>query len=714
MTDAQKLFGRVFFELLARSRRIRTYLAQIGPGDSKEFEQLSRTITSALDQFESTAAIAVAESRIGAIDAADEGALLDALAVFSQAFSTIHIYLTYFPPLPIRPETVYTLKSAFGAEFAHHQPSLLLTNAFNAFEFDFLQQLHSSLERLQPLESSGERNIVLQLPKVDLASALAWPLLAHEMGHAIDFDRGISAGIAERLAPGTDQRLRLLITDICEELTADLVAARVLGPSAVCALLSFIYCVLPQEPIEWDPTPRLQGKSQRVYPASRWRARIAYDYLATKTGELTLLRREVEDFEKAWRFRAGVLLGEDQAATVAATEQSVFSGLISTLAEDIVREVDALPIVDFSLGHADLSRHAKRLERGLPVSAQGESRTRLLAAIRRFKQKSARSRRDFHSLVARFEEKPTTISAILLSGCVQRDQLISTASAAIGEKSLASAIRVSDQMERMDLLLRTSIDASAVDDRLIRRRKANEAVIKANGISSDSSVTEAAQPRRRLDEKEKSLLGDIQILSRLVARNDVQLLFVSPLVSPLTQLGPSSLDVRLGTDVYVTATSTLSHLDLEVDRAVLERQKRQYFRRQRVGPDGEFFLHPGEFVLATTLEYFRFPRDIAGRLEGRSSLGRLGLQVHATAGFVDPGFEGNLTFELINSGNLPIRIAPGFRLGQLCFFPVSGVQVAYGDKPNAKYSGSISAEPSRIETDPEILLPGAEQYLETI
>jgi len=109
-------------------------------------------------------------------------------------------------------------------------------------------------------------------------------------------------------------------------------------------------------------------------------------------------------------------------------------------------------------------------------------------------------------------------------------------------------------------------------------------------------------------------------------------------------------------------------------------------------------MHPGEFVLASTLEYFRLPRDLAGRLEGRSSLGRLGLQVHATAGFVDPGFHGNLTFELINSGSLPVRIAPGFRLGQMCFFPVQNVQVPY----EGKYAGSISAEASRIEEDSEI------------
>jgi len=155
----------------------------------------------------------------------------------------------------------------------------------------------------------------------------------------------------------------------------------------------------------------------------------------------------------------------------------------------------------------------------------------------------------------------------------------------------------------------------------------------------------------------------------------------------------------------VTTTSTLSHIDLATTREKLEEQMRRYFRRQRVGSDGTFVLHPGQFVLAATLEYFRFPRDIAGRLEGRSSLGRLGLQVHATAGFVDPGFAGALTFELINSGNLPIRIAPGFRLGQICFFPVGGVQVPYDIRGRSKYADSLTAETTRVAQDVEVTGP---------
>ncbi|HUT91447.1 MAG TPA: dCTP deaminase [Thermoguttaceae bacterium] len=202
------------------------------------------------------------------------------------------------------------------------------------------------------------------------------------------------------------------------------------------------------------------------------------------------------------------------------------------------------------------------------------------------------------------------------------------------------------------------------------------------------------------------ILSDIEILARLVAEpEDEKRIFVSPLIDPKTQLGPSSLDLRLGFDLVGTRALQATHIDLTgcEARRILGEQKRRYFERQRLHPGGNFVLHPGAFLLASTLEFIRLPGDIAGRLEGRSSLGRLGLQVHATAGFVDPGFEGVLTFELINSGKLPIKVFPGMRLGQICFFHVPNVQIRYAEKSVTKYAGSVGVEFTHIDGDPEIL-----------
>lgn len=201
---------------------------------------------------------------------------------------------------------------------------------------------------------------------------------------------------------------------------------------------------------------------------------------------------------------------------------------------------------------------------------------------------------------------------------------------------------------------------------------------------------------------EFSLLTDLEILERLVESNDEKCIFISPLIHPGIQLGPSSLDIHLGTEMTSTQISSNESIDLTKNKAQLESIVDRYTIKKQIGPGDHYVLHPGEFTLASTLEYIKLPLDIAGRLEGRSSIGRLGLQVHATAGFVDPGFEGTLTFEFINSGKLPLIVKPGLRLGQICFFKTNQVQVGYMDKPGSKYGGHMGTESSRIYHDPEI------------
>ena len=108
-------------------------------------------------------------------------------------------------------------------------------------------------------------------------------------------------------------------------------------------------------------------------------------------------------------------------------------------------------------------------------------------------------------------------------------------------------------------------------------------------------------------------------------------------------------------------------------------------------------LHPGEFVLGSTFEAISLPDDLAGRLEGKSSLGRLGLLTHSTAGFIDPGFSGHITLELSNVANLPITLWPGMKIGQLCLFRLSSpAERPYGSEGvGSRYQGQRGPTPSR-------------------
>lgn len=153
---------------------------------------------------------------------------------------------------------------------------------------------------------------------------------------------------------------------------------------------------------------------------------------------------------------------------------------------------------------------------------------------------------------------------------------------------------------------------------------------------------------------------------------------------------PSSVDIRLDRFFRVFNNTRYTHID--------PRQQQDDLTSMVETPDDEpFVLHPGEFVLGSTFEAVNLPDDLAGRLEGKSSLGRLGLLTHSTAGFIDPGFEGHITLELSNVANLPITLWPGMKIGQLCLFRLSSAaEYPYGSsKAGSRYQGQRGPTPSR-------------------
>ena len=153
---------------------------------------------------------------------------------------------------------------------------------------------------------------------------------------------------------------------------------------------------------------------------------------------------------------------------------------------------------------------------------------------------------------------------------------------------------------------------------------------------------------------------------------------------------PSSVDVRLDRIFRTFENHRYPHIDPAEDQPDLTREV------SCVG-DEPFILHPGEFVLGSTYESVALPDDVAARLEGKSSLGRLGLLTHSTAGFIDPGFRGHVTLELANVATLPIKLWPGMKIGQLCFFRLSSpAEHPYGSqKYGSRYQGQRGPTPSR-------------------
>ena len=174
----------------------------------------------------------------------------------------------------------------------------------------------------------------------------------------------------------------------------------------------------------------------------------------------------------------------------------------------------------------------------------------------------------------------------------------------------------------------------------------------------------------------------------LIAEMNAGRVSVEPFDEAMIQ--PSSIDVRLDRWFRVFENHRYPHIDPSIEQADLTRLL------EPVG-DEPFILHPGEFVLGSTYEVVSLPDDIAGRLEGKSSLGRLGLLTHSTAGFIDPGFSGHITLELSNMATLPIKLWPGMKIGQLCFFKLSSpAEKPYGSAEyKSRYHGQRGPTASR-------------------
>jgi dCTP deaminase len=174
----------------------------------------------------------------------------------------------------------------------------------------------------------------------------------------------------------------------------------------------------------------------------------------------------------------------------------------------------------------------------------------------------------------------------------------------------------------------------------------------------------------------------------IIAAVETGQLVVDPWDAELVQ--PSSVDVRLDGYFRVFNNTQYTHIDPGLQQDELT---------TLIEPKGDdpFVLHPGEFVLGSTLEVVTLPDDLAGRLEGKSSLGRLGLLTHSTAGFIDPGFTGHLTLELSNVANLPIMLWPGMKIGQLCLFRLtSPAEHPYGSPIyGSRYQDQRGPTPSR-------------------
>lgn len=189
------------------------------------------------------------------------------------------------------------------------------------------------------------------------------------------------------------------------------------------------------------------------------------------------------------------------------------------------------------------------------------------------------------------------------------------------------------------------------------------------------------------------ILSDGDIRERLKEGD----LVVDPIDDPELQIQPASVDLRLDRTFVVYQVTHVPYVD-PFEQETLDR----YTEEVNIKDGDGFILHPNEFALGSTKERVEIPADLVGRVEGRSSIGRLAVVVHATAGFVDPGFQGHITLELSNLGNVPVKLYPDMRISQIVFHETkSPAELPYGQERGSKYQSQNKPTPSRLGIDEE-------------
>ncbi|MDR2967918.1 MAG: dCTP deaminase [Methanobacteriaceae archaeon] len=192
-----------------------------------------------------------------------------------------------------------------------------------------------------------------------------------------------------------------------------------------------------------------------------------------------------------------------------------------------------------------------------------------------------------------------------------------------------------------------------------------------------------------------TILSDVYI-KKFLKEGKIQ---IKPLINPEMQIQPSSVDLRIGNEFKGFKIIKKPFIDPKDPENI-----DSYMESIHVEDGEAFIIHPNEFTLATTLETVTVPDDLVARVEGRSSMGRLGITMHVTAGFIDPGFEGKITLEISNIGKMPVALYPGQRACQIVFETMtSPAEKPYGHPDrDSKYMGQTKPEGSRIKQDYEL------------
>lgn len=557
------------------------------------------------------------------------------------------------------------------------------SNNFGLREADGLLQ-QSSLE-------DNRFDTHITIPRIDTTNPCRWPTIVHEMAHHLmpeDLNNRFDMFLADC---GTSFVESVLANARCRnrvkwitELWADLFSALILGPAVwFSQWVSFLFSDsdYPVTSLEhFDDYPPAILRLNLIHRVLRHR----YQELMCSNTVASLVEEQKNVFSLLANCRGVAdieslpsLVSVEQMFGTFFLERVFKKDAAIDISESLHEDVEKLIREVKKIGLRELETMVDALERGMPVPNVIREETANLRI-----------------------EEPALLPEILLAAWIYRNQRL--LSSVIDRFSGAQRATVDSPQQFSELLRQEFVELLATFKRF------DQSVLRSIQVSewfellrsrSESSVTVSAV-KKSDDFKDGRVPQGVLVDSEIMAAIHSKRLFIVPIMNIEEQLGASSLDLRLGTTFEIFHRNRYGIIDF-VDPTGSDR-----LPGHSEIVDLDFLestvLTPGQFVLAHTMEYIILQDDLAAEIEGRSSFARLGLQVHMTAGFIDPGFSGSITLEIFNSGNMPIVLYPGLRIAQVRFIPVNRPNNSYSVRHASKYRNMLSQHQSKQHSDYEI------------
>jgi dCTP deaminase len=524
----------------------------------------------------------------------------------------------------------------------------------------------------------------ITLPRIELKNPLAWSIIAHEISHrlidrcfdGVTFFEDFKSFMAEEKIPSlaslTDQKIKCHILEYWCDFLGTLIMGEAFG---------FAQC----DAIFFDGIGNIDNEEHPPNYLRLWLIRKILNYRLTKNNDLTNNKSFINTFNNMQELlKMGSKFGKDDGYLAMQFLNYLLKKYILRDKSQSFKLATALETLldNFKRdSYETSSSHIPRLVDSLKMN--------YIIPSYRISAKD-------------LEEKSTTIQDILLAGFIFREKELKTKILSIFRENIEEPLIYEESTAKNNIekiLEKINSSLGGFDTCLLRSIQISEYVNLLTGMNkqneNENYKTLFRRRRKNNHKKDETVLNDEEIKRELLSRS----INLIPLIDK-GQIGSTSVDVRLGTSFQIYKPNQSGILDLISTRSIEETLKNSTL----IDLDflGEIVLVPGQFILGHTMEYLVLPKNIAAELEGRSSYARLGIEIHMTAGFIDPGFNGVLTLELFNAGPNPVKIYPGLRIGQLRFFRCTETKKPYNRNIYAKYKGLLRHNESLLVNDYEI------------